>query len=373
MFRLLLTSVWVLTGCVNGTLNADPTGDDDSVGGDDAVDDDDADDDAVDDDSDDDADDDAVDDDAAGDPAAEALVDALELDTFRSNIETLAGFGDRTQGSASYAVAEDWAVSAFQAMGYEVERHSFEYYGSSRDNVFVTKTGITHPDQMYILGAHLDGRGGGGAADDDGSGVSLVLEAARAFAEPGIVTEISIRFVLWNCEETGLNGSSAYVADRAPLQGLQDPETGEIAEPTWLGMIQQDMILFDHGVPAGPDQIPGADVDVEYQAASAEAAESHDLAATLVDRCGAYCADYPAEVGDAMSNTDSYPFRDHTAAVSVRENRRLDEIGNGGNPHWHQPTDVPGTYSDADFLLGFNAVQMVVGTVAELAGASANP
>ena len=85
--------------------------------------------------------------------------------------------------------------------------------------------------------------------------------------------------------------------------------------------------------------------------------------------CGAYCSDYPAEVGSNMSSTDSYPFRDHTAAVSVRENQRIAEIGAGANPHWHQTTDVFETYSDADFQLGFNALQMVVGTVGEMVGA----
>jgi hypothetical protein len=31
------------------------------------------------------------------------------------------------------------------------------------------------------------------------------------------------------------------------------------------------------------------------------------------------------------------------------------EIGNGSNPHWHQPTDVYAAFSAADFRLGFNA------------------
>jgi hypothetical protein len=63
------------------------------------------------------------------------------------------------------------------------------------------------------------------------------------------------------------------------------------------------------------------------------------------------------------------PFRNYTAAISVRDNQRVAEIGNGSNPHWHQPTDVYATYSEDDFLLGFNAVQMTVGTVAQLVNA----
>lgn len=69
-----------------------------------------------------------------------------------------------------------------------------------------------------------------------------------------------------------------------------------------------------------------------------------------------------------MSNTDSISFKDVCPTVSVRENERMDEIGMGANPHWHQPTEVYETYSDSDFVFGFNIVRMTCGTVVELAG-----
>ncbi len=67
----------------------------------------------------------------------------------------------------------------------------------------------------------MDGRGGGQAANDDGSGTALVMEIARALAD--VRTARSVRFALWNNEETGLNGARAYVEQRAPLQGIEDP------------------------------------------------------------------------------------------------------------------------------------------------------
>ncbi len=355
------------TGTGDDDVSTDDDVGDDDVGDDDTGDDDTGDDDVGDDDT---EDDDTGDDDTDVEPA-DVLVDSLDLQDYSDSIETLASYGDRTQGSASYGDAEAWVESELEAMGYEVERHGFVYNGTARDNLYVTKVGTLHPDSMVIVGAHLDGRGGGGAADDDGSGVSLVMEAAGVFAPAEVTVETSVRFVLWNCEETGLNGSSAYVADRAALQGIEDPEgSGEYPEPTWLAMIQADMILFDHGLPPGPDQAPDADIDVEYTASATHAADAQQLAQALVDGCADHCGDYPAEIGPDMCCTDSYPFRNHTAAVSIRENRRLDEIGAGANPHWHQPTDVIETYSEDDFRLGFNATRMVVGTVAEMVGAS---
>jgi Zn-dependent M28 family amino/carboxypeptidase len=89
--------------------------------------------------------------------------------------------------------------------------------------VYCTKIGTTRPDEMYIIGAHMDGHGWGEAANDDGSGTALVMELARVFSGPDVETERSIRFALWNNEETGLNGARAYVEQREAMQGTEDP------------------------------------------------------------------------------------------------------------------------------------------------------
>jgi hypothetical protein len=66
------------------------------------------------------------------------------------------------------------------------------------------------------------------------------------------------------------------------------------------------------------------------------------------------------------------------AAVSVRENRRLYEIGwqgpqgygaRGSDPNWHQPTDLFVRYSNDDFRLGFNAMQTTLGATLRMVGA----
>jgi hypothetical protein len=55
---------------------------------------------------------------------------------------------------------------------------------------------------MYIVGGHMDGHGWGEAANDDGSGSALVMELARVFSASDVQTERTIRFALWNNEET---------------------------------------------------------------------------------------------------------------------------------------------------------------------------
>ena len=245
-----------------------------------------------------------------------------------------------------------------------------------RSQVYCTKVGTTRPDEMYILGAHMDGHGFGEAADDDGSGTALVMELARILSAPDVQTEVSIRFALWNNEETGLNGSRAYVEQRRERQGLENPPgSGRYPEPRWLGMIQHDMMLFDHGAP-GPDGVVSrdqrreADVNIEFQSNSDLTDESRDLAFRFKAASDAYATDYPASVGPHMTNTDSTPFMNVTPAISLRENERGMHVGAGWNPHWHQPTDLYLTYTDQDFRLGLNAAQTTLAAISGLAGAT---
>ena len=89
-----------------------------------------------------------------------------------------------------------------------------EPVNGERTEVYCTKIGTTRPDEMYIVGGHMDGHGVNEAVDDDGSGTALVMELARIFNAPDVETEVSIRFALWNNEETGTNGARAYIAQR---------------------------------------------------------------------------------------------------------------------------------------------------------------
>ncbi|HEY7500038.1 MAG TPA: M20/M25/M40 family metallo-hydrolase [Vicinamibacterales bacterium] len=245
-----------------------------------------------------------------------------------------------------------------------------------REEVYCTKVGTTRPDEMYIIGGHMDGHGWGEAANDDGSGTALVMEIARVLNSPDVQTERSIRFALWNNEETGLNGARAYVEQRKDLQGKEDPPgSGKYPEPKWLGMIQHDMMLFDHGMPdadgkVSPEQRREADVNIEFQSTSKMSEGAQKLAWFFKTANEKYATDYPAAVGPHMTNTDSTAFMDVVASISLRENERGSQIGGGWDPHWHQPTDVYATFSDKDFRLGLNAAQTTLAALAQLTGAT---
>ena len=244
-----------------------------------------------------------------------------------------------------------------------------------RSEVYCTKVGTTHPDKMYIVGAHMDGHGVNQAVNDDGSGTALVMELARIFSASDVETEVSIRFALWNNEETGLNGSEAYVEQRKDLQGIENPPgSGQYPEPRWLGMIQHDMMLWDHGAPRADgtvsmDQRPEADVNIEFQSNSDLSEESMELAFFFKAAADEYNTDYPATVGPHMTNTDSTPFMNQVPSISLRENERGAHTGAGWNPTWHTPLEVWTTFDDVDFRLGLNAAQTTLSAIAKLTSA----
>jgi hypothetical protein len=363
----------------------------------------------------------------AADPVAR-LVARLDLERYKATIKGLTQFGDRRQGTARNRAAVDWIEQQLRSYGCsDVARITYQFPPAQqeprpprdtsraagggkirglraptgvntdslrqpdaklralnaeptspgqRQEVYCTKVGTGHPNEMYIVGGHMDGHGWGEAANDDGSGTAIVMELARVFSAPDVTTDRSIRFALWNNEETGLNGARAYVEQRGPLQGKEDPPgSGKYPEPTWLGMIQHDMMLFDHGMPRAdgtlsPEQRPEADVNIEFQSRAKFADAAQRLAWMFHAANEKYATDYPASVGPHMTNTDSGPFQDLVAAISLRENERGTQIGAGWDPNWHQPTDRYTTYSDKDFRLGLNAAQTTLGAIAGLVGAA---
>jgi carboxypeptidase Q len=71
--------------------------------------------------------------------------------------------------------------------------------------------GSDKPDEVVVIGAHLDSWDLGQGTVDNGTGSTIVLETARILARSGVKPRRTIRFILFTGEEQGLKGSSAYV------------------------------------------------------------------------------------------------------------------------------------------------------------------
>ena len=78
-------------------------------------------------------------------------------------------------------------------------------------NTVAELTGTEKPDELVLIGGHIDSWDLGTGATDNGTGIMAVLEAARALKAVGVKPKRTIRFVLFSGEEEGLHGSRAYV------------------------------------------------------------------------------------------------------------------------------------------------------------------
>lgn len=138
-----------------------------------------------------------------------------------SNLQTFGDFGVKTTGSAANTTALNWLKDKYTAMGYsanQMQEDPFSFnYGNqtiNSKNLVITKQGTLYPNIYVIICGHYDTITGRGV-NDNGSGTSILLEAARILKD--IPTEYSIKFIHFSGEEQGLYGSNHY-ADNIAFQ-----------------------------------------------------------------------------------------------------------------------------------------------------------
>ena len=128
-----------------------------------------------------------------------------------ANLLEFEALGVKTTGSPANNNAYTWLKNKYLSFGYsesQITKDDFTYNSRATSNIIVTKTGTKHPNTFIIICGHYDTITGPGT-NDNGSGVSVILEVARLLQD--IPTEYSIKFINFSGEEQGLLGSQHYV------------------------------------------------------------------------------------------------------------------------------------------------------------------
>jgi Zn-dependent M28 family amino/carboxypeptidase len=111
-------------------------------------------------------------------------------------------------------------------------------------NVIAEIAGSQRPNEVVLVGAHLDSWQPGTGAQDNGTGVASVMEAARAIEALHRPPRRTIRFVLFGGEEEGLLGSTAYVrqhiADLPKIGTVLITDSGSEPAKGWSLMGRDD-------------------------------------------------------------------------------------------------------------------------------------
>ena len=208
-----------------------------------------------------------------------------------------------TQPGNQKAIA--YIAEKLRSWGYEPELQWFEARGVRTANIIAKLRGTVDPQLIYVVSSHFDSVERGPGADDDSSGTTALLEAARVMVDrPAAAT---IHFAFFTGEEAGLLGSREYVRRAA--------ENGERI----VGALNNDMIGFanDHRLDNTIRYSNAGIRDLQHAAAG--------LFTKLITYDAKYyrstdAAAYYEAYGDIVGGIGSYPIL--------------------GNPHYHQTHDV---------------------------------
>ncbi|MGH3648744.1 MAG: M28 family peptidase, partial [Micromonosporaceae bacterium] len=151
-------------------------------------------------------------------PPSGAPIPDVELANLKAHANELrkiadANGGNRAHGSTGYKASVDYVKGKLDAAGFTTQVQEFTYNGKTGYNLIAELPGRGDPDQVLMLGSHLDSVAAGPGINDNGSGSAGVLEVALRYAASNASGTKSVRFGWWGAEELGLIGSKHYVAN----------------------------------------------------------------------------------------------------------------------------------------------------------------
>ncbi|UCC28762.1 MAG: Zn-dependent exopeptidase M28 [Phycisphaerales bacterium] len=242
---------------------------------------------------------------------------------------------DRMVFGADHDPARTNIYNLFDSYGLPVALEPFDFLEEfTLYNVVATKVGVTDPTVEYVIGAHYDSDSWAEApgADDNASGVALVLEAARVLS--AYPSDYTIRFVAFDGEEWGLWGAYAYVDTHS---------TDDIH-----GMISADMVSYNTGENS---------VDIDGWSVSGP----WDIKDAIAEAVAAYGNGLGSIIYTSTCCSDHMPFLEAGLQAAL-------VIEDWGNPNYHTPFDNVDVPNYIDYAYATRVTRSLVGFLVDNAG-----
>lgn len=131
----------------------------------------------------------------------------IDQGSLRRNLQMIVGERNPFSGRQHLADVATFLEAEFRKYGLGVENDLFNYGGETFPNLIAHYPGELDAP-LIILGAHFDSVVGAPGADDNGSGVAVLLEAARLLSKESLRSQVL--FCAFNLEELNMIGSRAF-------------------------------------------------------------------------------------------------------------------------------------------------------------------
>jgi leucyl aminopeptidase len=253
-----------------------------------------------------------------------SLLPALSKNNIVSTITSLStDYNNRYYTTTGGVNSSNWLLGQWNSLVSGKSWASAAQYthsGFNQKSVIVTLTGSEAPDEIVVIGGHLDSTIGSTSesstapgADDDASGIATLTEVMRVMLSENVQPKRTIKFMAYAAEEVGLRGSKD-IAD-----------AHKAANANVVGVLQLDMTNYD-----------GSTNDITMMTDYTSAAQNTYLASLLTtylpsttfgyDSCGYGCSDHAS--WNANGVPASMPFETRMSQYNPKIHTSQDTLAN---------------------------------------------
>ncbi|NRD75400.1 M20/M25/M40 family metallo-hydrolase [Shewanella sp. VB17] len=260
-----------------------------------------------------------------------ALLPQIQAGNIKATIQSLSNFTNRYYTTDTGEQAADWLASHWGQLASQHSWASVEPYnhgGWGQDSVILKITGSVYPDDILVMGGHLDSTAGRGTregtvapgVDDDASGIASLTSVANVLLSNGEQPQRSIHIIGYAAEEVGLRGSKEIAA---AYKG-----SGKKV----LAALQLDMTNY-HG--SAEDMVFMTDyVDTGFTDYMKQLLDTYQP--TIVygnDRCGYACSDHASWYNQGYPATMPFEsrFNDSNSNIHSRHDTLLNSDSEAAN------------------------------------------
>lgn len=185
--------------------------------------------------------------------AVTAMAAAIDSNKIKATIDEMSRITTRYYQTPTGANVSDWLSGKYRELAggrtdIEISKYDHTAMNSRQASVVVRIRGTTRPDEILILGSHIDSvnwedgtRERSPGVDDNASGTATNLEIFRVLMANGAKFDRTVEIHGYAAEEIGLVGS------------LHISNDYKVAKKNVIAMVQQDMNLYKE--PGSPDKI----------------------------------------------------------------------------------------------------------------------